>query len=300
MQSKEQWLEKRSQGVGASEMPAVMGVSPYTSQYKLWAHKTRRLGDEIENEDMYWGKKLEHIICDEYALRSERAVQKCGPYDTNVHPDIPYMFATPDALTFRNGDDLGPGDDMGPVEAKMQGRFAQKEWDEGAPLIYQIQLQAQMAVLGTDYGVLCGLVGKRFKSIEIERDDKFIDAMTDQLHEFWDYVANDTPPPMDGLASTARALKRMHPQDNGKTIKLSAEMSGILDGLIETRVLIKSHEEMETLQKNNLVAALKENTFGRLPDGRIISYKTIDVKPEKQPRDGYSYRRMGIKEAKNG
>ncbi|NBR91300.1 MAG: hypothetical protein EBS68_15585, partial [Rhodobacteraceae bacterium] len=35
-----EWLELRRQGLGASDMAAVMGVSPYKTPYQLWAEKT--------------------------------------------------------------------------------------------------------------------------------------------------------------------------------------------------------------------------------------------------------------------
>lgn len=44
------WHRERSQGIGGSEIAAIMGISPYTTAYKLWEEKTgRRQPENISN-----------------------------------------------------------------------------------------------------------------------------------------------------------------------------------------------------------------------------------------------------------
>ncbi len=36
-QRSEEWLKLRREGLGASDIPAVLGISPYKTPYQLWA-----------------------------------------------------------------------------------------------------------------------------------------------------------------------------------------------------------------------------------------------------------------------
>src|SRR6266404_2041612 len=39
-QNSKEWLAWRTSGLGASDAPVIMGVSPFTSQFELWLEKT--------------------------------------------------------------------------------------------------------------------------------------------------------------------------------------------------------------------------------------------------------------------
>lgn len=282
--NQQEWKQKRSQGIGASEVAAAMGLDPYKSPYKLWAEKTRKIPDDLENENMYWGKKLENVIAAEYSKRSGNDIIKFGPTDLNVHPRVPHMFATPDGMikTFKPG----------ALECKFTDPRFEKEWEGLGPMHYQIQLQAQMAVMDWEWGVLCALIGKRFVSIDQSRNNKFIKAMLKSVKEFWKHVEEDTPPPADGTVSTRQALKILHPDDNGENVKLPKKMIEVVESLNIAKEAIKAAEAAKREAENQIIAAIGDNTFGLLPDGSKMEYKTIEVSAEKEPRKGYKYRRL--------
>lgn len=49
MEHKE-WLEWRKLGLGASDAPVVMGVSPWKTRHQLWLEKTGQKVDEPTNQ----------------------------------------------------------------------------------------------------------------------------------------------------------------------------------------------------------------------------------------------------------
>ena len=44
--SHEDWLKEREYGVGASEVGAILGLSPYETPFSLWLKKTKQVPPE--------------------------------------------------------------------------------------------------------------------------------------------------------------------------------------------------------------------------------------------------------------
>ncbi|MDQ3578214.1 MAG: YqaJ viral recombinase family protein, partial [Actinomycetota bacterium] len=51
-----EWHAARAQGLGGSEIAAVLGLSPWESRFSLWHRKTGTASPVVENDIMYWGK----------------------------------------------------------------------------------------------------------------------------------------------------------------------------------------------------------------------------------------------------
>jgi putative phage-type endonuclease len=270
MNARREWLGRRRETVGASEVSAILGLNPWESPYSLWAKKT---GAEVDSEEetpwQYWGNKLEPLICDEYARETGRTVVDHGRYAIRYSETCPNLSATLDreVVAF---DARGPGC----MDAKSTSAFKLGDWDDTPPLVYQVQLQAQMEVTGYRWGSLAALIGgNTFRWCDVERDDRFIDMMRRKVGEFWRLVETRTPPPIDNSNSTADVLRRLYPQDNGETIALPGEASNWTDTIAECDAVIKGAEERKRECKSKLIAALGSATFGVLPAGGRWSFK---------------------------
>ncbi|MGH3923507.1 MAG: YqaJ viral recombinase family protein, partial [Pseudonocardiaceae bacterium] len=57
-----EWHTAREDGLGGSEIAAVMGLSPWESRFSLWHRKAGRLDPVQESPEMEWGKRLEDVI----------------------------------------------------------------------------------------------------------------------------------------------------------------------------------------------------------------------------------------------
>jgi putative phage-type endonuclease len=262
-----EWLEERGRGIGASEVGTILGINPYDSAFALWLRKTGQLPPQDESLPMWLGHQMEPIIARRYEMETGRVLHDPGDYTITPHPDAPWLRATLDRQTeFDSG--------IGPVELKAPGLHSASEWaDGGTPLQYAAQLQVQMAVTGATEGEIAAIVGNSaFYVTHHLRDDEFLADVLPVLEVFWKACKDRTPPAVDGSEATAKAIKRLHPLDNGETIVLPAEYSGIIakwDSLKSARKTLQ--KEIDAVE-NQIKAAIADNTYGTV-DGFTLSYK---------------------------
>jgi putative phage-type endonuclease len=266
----QKWLADRLTGIGASETAAILGVDPYRSAFQVWAEKTGATepDDLSANEAVEFGVRLEPVVCQAFADRTVRRVDPWPQYTSVVHPTIPWMRATPDAVqeTERG---------VGLVQIKTTSAWNASDWDGGPPLHYQVQIQHELCVVGMTWGSLVVLIGgQKLRYYDVERDQRFIDAMVAKLRQFWSCVETKTPPEIDGSIATAKILDRLHPDDNGETVVLPDESLAWAEKLAAAKARVKAAEAEEQDAQNHLRAAIGDATYGVLPDGRQYSLKT--------------------------
>ena len=267
--SLDDWLRARKTGIGASESAAILGLSSFKSPYAVWADK---ISDELpareETARQRWGHKLEAVIAEEFESESGVLVSDPGLY--TVYYGEHHMLCTPDRLTM----------DGGVLEIKTAGIDRTKDWESGPPLAYQVQVQHQIACVGSTHGYLAVLIGgSDFRWFRLERNQKFIEALERQVDTFWAMVTTRTPPVIDGHASTRDALSHLHPADDGSTVMLDELYAGIARELVRTKAEAKELDSKVAALENQLRAAIGDATFGEA-DGMLVSLKT-------QTRDGY-------------
>jgi putative phage-type endonuclease len=277
--SREAWLAARNTGVGASESAALFGLSPWDTQFTLWAKKTGRVEpEEIGGEWLEWGTLLEEPIAQRYAKKTGRKVWQGGPFCVAQHPSIPFMRATPDRFVIEAPDRDGDG----LLQIKNTNAFKGHDWDEGVPDYIEIQVQHEMACTGRAWASVAVLIGgAEFRSFDIERNETFIGELEEQVREFWGFVERNEAPPIDGSVRTLETIKKLHPNDNGQTVALPADAIGWWNSLAELRAQESSLKKAKAALEAPLLSAIGDATFGALPDGRVISLKTTT-------RAGYS------------
>lgn len=270
-----EWLERRRISVGASEVSAILGLSTWESPFSLWAKKVHGVESDEQPEWQEWGNRIEPLICDAYAEATGRQVIDHGRYAVRYSETCPHLSATLDREVV--GRDAGDG--PGCMDAKNVSAFKASDWEEGAPLIYQVQVQAQMEVTGYRWGSLaCLLGGNTFRWCDVERNEDFIAVMRRKVAEFWHLVETRTPPPVDGSLSTAEVLKKLYPKDSGETVALSGEAAGWTDAYEKACEALKAAEERKQEAANKIRAAIGDATFGALPGGGRWSLKTVERK----------------------
>lgn len=268
--TREQWLSQRRHCLGASDVAAALGISPWKSQFQLWAEKTGNAEpDDLSNDlAVRIGVALESVTLAEYSIRSGREVEPWPQEKMVRHPTIAWLACTPDATQF--GEFY-----TGIVEAKTAGDRSTDDWDEGPPLHYQVQLQTQLEVSGMDWGTIAVLFpGRReLRWWDFDRNDRFIAAMLPELGAFWRLVETRTPPPVDGSDSTRRVLRRLYPQDDGEVVELPPEAIDWANALEQAKIDIKAADGRKSLAENRLTAAIGDATIGLLPNGERYSWK---------------------------
>ena len=211
--SREEWLSVRGQGIGSSDAAVAVGISPYKSPLELWLEKTERqdAADLTENDAVFWGTTLEHTIATVYAERTGVKVRRLNA--VLQHPEHTFMLANLDRVVQH------PTDGNGILEVKTAGVNSAKFWEEGVPDSYQCQVLHQLAVTGKEWCDVAVLIGGQdFRVYRVVRDEAKIADLIQREAQFWQYVLDDIPPPVDGSESSGRALGSMYPSDRGDVL----------------------------------------------------------------------------------
>jgi putative phage-type endonuclease len=200
----DKWHAARANGIGGSEISAVLGLSPHESRFSLWHRKQGNIGPVQETPEMYWGKKHEPTICAEFTERHpELLVLPAGTYAAD---DVPWWIANPDRLGFTADGDLEV------IEAKTA--YDDFEWgDEGTdqiPVHYKAQVRWYCRALGARRARVAVLFGlSDYREYVVEPDDEDAHLMYVAGQEFMDSLAAGQAPPIDGHAATFQAVKEI-------------------------------------------------------------------------------------------
>jgi putative phage-type endonuclease len=296
--SRDAWLAARTASIGASESAALFGLSPQNreSPYSLWAKKAGLIEpDQIDSEWLEWGQILEEPIAQRYAARSGHVLwQPPTPWCVVVHPRLPFLTATLDRWII----DGHGKDSRGDLEIKNVGSF-NTDWKDGIPLHIQAQVQHQLACTGFNWAVVAALIGgNKMETIEIERNQEYIDALEAKAEEFWTLVLRGEAPATDGTDATTKAIKKLHPNDNGETVDLPSEAELFANQVEHLKEKAKETDGYIKEFENKLRAMIGPNTFGALPDGRIVSLKTTARKGYTAVIEPTTYRTLRITDSK--
>lgn len=293
------WLAARNTSIGASEAAALFGVSRWDTITSLWARKTGRLVETNDERSklLKWGLRLEPAIAAGYEEDSGRKLARAGQYAVALHPELPFMTATPDYFIVEAHDRAGNG----LVEIKNVGAWVAKRWEDGVPDDVQIQVQHQMACTGADWVTVLPLVGGNDdRPVDIERSPSFIAELEEACAWFWEFVRLDRQPPVDGSPRTLEVIKKLHPLDNGEEIALPEDAVIWWQLLEEAKQAAKVAEAAKTDAETRLKAAFGDATYGRLTDGRRLSLKTSSNPGGDRFVAPYSYRTLRLEAVTKG
>jgi putative phage-type endonuclease len=279
--SHEEWLELRQLGVGGSDAAAVLGLSPYKTNFALWEEKTglRAPEDLSDNEAVHWGNVLEEPVAQEFARRTGRKVRRVNAMLR--HPEHPFMLANIDREIV--AEDGGKPEIL---ECKTAGHWAanSEQWGptdtDLVPAPYLVQTMHYLAVTGRDRARIAALIGgQELRLYTVERNEDLIAALIEREREFWHAVETRTAPAIIDLADAKRAFP----------ISVEGEIdcfgrSDVFDAVLDLREQKRLHkaadDQIKTLQ--GIIAGFmgERSTLTRLGD-RLLTWKT-------QSRKGYT------------
>lgn len=195
-------------------MPAIMGLSRYTSELELFLTKTGQLPeDEEDNEAAQWGQELEGKILEVFGRRTKRTVNRAGYLLRSTR--YPWAMCTLDGWQKVDGFDGAL-----PVECKLTGAFG-RDWDTGVPDYFMPQVQQQMLVTDKPMASFACLInGTRLVHADVPRDEVMIERIVESGERFWRAVTDKESPPPDGSLSAGWALKQLYKSDTGEAVSL--------------------------------------------------------------------------------
>lgn len=198
--TEEQWHEARAQGIGGSDVAAILGLDKYRGPRKVYEEKAGYR--ERENTAMRAGKYMEPVIArwfeDDTGLATE------VPPGTLVHVDHPWARVNVDRYVLEDGIVVAP------LEMKNRSEYLSDDWDgaEQAPDGPALQAHWATAVGGWSHSYVAGLVGgNRLVIFRQERNEELCAELLRQCGAWFQrHVVEGFPPPVDGLESTKELL----------------------------------------------------------------------------------------------
>ena len=254
-------METRTHFIGASDVPAILGLSPWRTAYEVWLEKTGRLEDKAESAAMSAGKKLEAAVLD-------WAEEQLGPLKRDVTAAIPTtpILCHPDAMT-QGGQ---------PVEAKTSGITGRLygEWGEPGtdeiPDYYVIQCLVQLEACKAEVCHVPALLGGRgFVLYRVPASSSLQQHIVEHCCQWWNkHVEGDTPPPLERLPEL-EVLKRVRRVPE-KVIRF--EDAQVVERWLEAKERLRAATVEAEEAQAAVLYALGDAVAAELPDGRLLTY----------------------------
>lgn len=199
-----EWLAKRSEvGIGASEVAAICGMSPWQTPIGLWKIKTgqEKPKDLSDNVAVQQGVRMEPALREFFKAMHPEFEVEYHAFDILHQTERPMYFATLD------GELIDANGRRGILEIKTctpKGKEGWNEWANGnMKPAYYVQVMAQLLATGYDFAYLFAALYSlngdiTLKEYSIEREDVKDDLewVKNKQDEFWRHIELNTIPPM--------------------------------------------------------------------------------------------------------
>ena len=244
--------------VTASRIPALMGLSPYTTPNELLSEAIEAAAGNPperfeQNEAMRFGDLLEPVILDEAAYRLDLDHVNTNITEAIHHPDLPLACSLDGrgrgGVVFEHNPAMGiyvpqggvvDTGGLGCLEAKNTSAAPE---DAPAPHRGPLQLQAQMMCTDAAWGAVCVLYrGSELRIFLYRQDQEVQDQIEDAVHEFERRKRDiDWYPPL----SSADANVAWDRVDDGAP---AIDLNGMPDADHWAQVLINRREEKRAIE----------------------------------------------------
>lgn len=273
---KSEWLKLRQLGIGGSDVAAILGLSKYRSSLHVYASKTAdELIEDEDSEAMYWGRRHEDMLREEFVRRHEHLGFQVRKLDMILrHPEHPWAIANLDGII------LSPDGGAGILECKTSSEWLLDQWkDDQVPMYYLTQLQWYLFVANLQWGYFSVLIGgNKYRSTRIERDDELINLMVDRCRKFWEEnVLLQIPPQPDGTEASTRFLNEAYsaatPESQLELDDETEEWTALMERLEEADTALKHWSEIDAECKNRIRERMKEAEVATLGGRPIATWK---------------------------
>lgn len=205
LKDREEWLKNRFNGIGGSEISAVIGCNPYTDNITLWELKTGlREPDDISDKPFVkYGTEAEPLLRELFKL--DFPEYTVGYIENNSFRNDKYPWAQASVDGWLMDED-GRRGILEIKTTEILNSMHKEKWNHQIPQNYYCQCLFYMAVLEADFCVLKAQLKTVFDGvpylqtkhyfIEREEVETEIEYLMNAGAEFWGYVERKEKPPL--------------------------------------------------------------------------------------------------------
>lgn len=281
------WLAARREGLGGSEVGALIGANEYETAMSIWSKKTRTEPDvELAGAAIEWGHRLEDVVAQKTA-EEIGLVSRFGGGLWAMN-DRPFIRVTPDRFACKPRSWTA----QAVIECKTAG--SDEHWESGvihpkshgtgsAPLSYQAQVQWQMGILGLPVAYLgCFHIdnSRQFFTVEVHFDKDWFEEMCNEAERFWvqNVLGDDIPLHDYRHPITEDLLKAEHPTVIQKATDLPDLAESWLADYQRAKAAAEKADTDLTEVKNRFREWTGDAAAAYLGDDKIVSYPQVNPK----------------------
>jgi len=185
IQGSEVWHAYRAKHIGASEVPSILGVSPYKTIHQLFLEKTGRAPKFDGNFATRRGNELEPIARNLYNKKYSCNAQP----DVEEHPEYKFLSASYDGIDRE-------------IKRVIEIKYAGKVDHQGAinghvPNKYIPQVQTQLLVSGYKELDYISFDGEDMAVVRVHPDIELHKRIIIETTKFWELVQSGVEPASD-------------------------------------------------------------------------------------------------------
>lgn len=245
----------RARRIGASEVAAVLGISPYadSTPFAVWARLTQGY-QRPEAPELTAGTYLERAVSDWYEDQFSDHLTVLPGDGGVVHPEHDWLSATPDRVVEASGG----------VKWLLECKTARdrSSWGEPGtdqvPVHYAVQAQVQLAVTGlqrVDVPVLFPL-NYEFACYTVLRDEVVIGHIIRECGAWFDrHVVKGEMPALDGGNAAAAYLRTRYP-GGGPLAKANPEQAALVAAYATGKAAVKEMTKQNDVLKQRIALEL--------------------------------------------
>jgi len=276
--SREQWLAARHKGLGSSDIPAVMGVTEYSTPLHVYYNKRGELpDDEDAGEAALWGTLHEDTVAREWARRNRSAIRRVGLV---AQADAPWRMATLDRRV--TVCPLGrERTEACALEVKTRSAFVVGKWRRGVPDDVLAQTLWQHRVTGFDHvHVACLFGGNDYRQFTVHASEygQLVQDITTVADRLWhEHVVPGRAPQASGNPDALVGLYDELNPDRGGVARLDRDLDAIdaLGEYLDAGAEEKAAKARKDAAKAVLVAALGGAEVGVIDDDAAFTYAEV-------------------------
>jgi putative phage-type endonuclease len=258
-------LRERTNYIGSSDVPAILGLDPYRSPKDVWLEKTRRVEPDLTGSDAAdFGHAVEPVLVEWAARKLELEVTRG---QVAHHPRHAFMRAQLDGWV---------EEQQAVVEAKAMGvwnpRWDGREWGrdgtDAVPYRVMAQVNFAMACSTATAGYVVALLGNGMgvRVYYLPRSSGLVDEVERLCLEFWEkHVVADVPPD----APVSRGFVERMIREPEKAVEVDHDWPDRWQALKDQEAMVKDAVDSA---RTSILAEMQDAEVGFTPFGEF-TYK---------------------------